>query len=170
MTMRYFHKYLLLSAAFALLPASTGFTQDPKPQPAATPLTAKPDESVDKIVENFFALLGKDQVDQACDYLVNGTKIAENLEWVANLKVKTKETIKASGEIQGYELLGIQNEGTHLMRSTYVALGKGYPLVWKFYFYRSEKEWKLIDMRLEIGLSDVFENNKPPQEVPAAGQ
>jgi hypothetical protein len=171
--MRYFQKYLLLSAAFAFLSVHTGYAQDaktaPGTQPAATPLTAKTDDSADKIVQNFFALMGKDQIDQACDYLTNGTKIADNLEWVAALKVKTKEAVKSTGTIQGYELLGIQNVGTHLMRSTYIALGKGYPLVWKFYFYKSDNAWKLIDLRLEIGLSDVFEDNKAPQE-PARGQ
>ena len=160
--MRYFQKYFLISAALAFLFASSGFAQDSKPAPG--PVTAKPDDSADKTVQNFFALMTKGQVDQACDYLTNGTKIAENLEWVAALKVKTKEAIKSTGDVQGYELLGIQNVGTHLMRSTYIALGKGYPLIWKFYFYRTDKTWKLIDLRLEIGLSDVFEENKPPQE------
>ncbi len=178
MTMRYLQKYLPVSAALIFLRAGTVIAQDVKktpapqaaPEAAPSPATGKTDESVDKLVENFFALLAKDQTDQACDYLTNGTKIAENLEWVAALKVKTKEAIKASGEIQGSELLSIQNVGTHLMRSTYVSLGKGYPLIWKFYFYRSDKAWKLIDLRLEVGLSDVFEDGKLPTQQPAAGR
>lgn len=171
--MRYLKKYSLLATTLALLLSGTGLAQDAKSPPAsqapAIPLAAKPGDSADKIVDNFFALLGKNQVDEACDYLTNGTKFGDNLDWVADLKVKTKGAIKVCGDIQGYELLGIQNVGTHLMRSSYLSLGKAYPLRWKFYFYKSDNAWKLIDLRLEIGLADMFDDIKPPQP-PAPGQ
>src|ERR1700677_710886 len=172
MTMRYFQKHLLVCAAIASLLAGTGFAQEPKPaspaQPAATPLAAKPGDSADKIVENFFALLTKDQVDQAYDYLTAGTKIAERLDEVSDLKVKAREAIRIRGDIKGYELLNIQNAGTHLMRATYVSLGKSFPLRWKFYFYKGDTIWKLIDIGIDDGLANMFDENKAPEETGTA--
>ena len=153
--MRYFQKYSAISRRIIALLAqaragrriskSAGPVRSPRNStPAATP-SATPAGPVAVIPRTrswvtSFALLSKDQVDQAYDYLTNGTKFAkENRIKVADLKVKTKGAIRANGQTQGYELLTIQNVGTHLMRSTYLSLGKSYPLRWKFYFYRSDK-------------------------------
>ena len=178
MTMRSSKKYLILPAVFAFVSAAALRAQDsppPTPPPApdvetsATPLAASPGESVDKIVGNFFALLTKNQVDQAYDYLVNGTKIAEDSDEVVNLKAKTKDAIKVCGDIQGYEQVVVQNVGTHLMRSTYISLGTAFPMRWKFYFYRVDRTWKLIDIRIDDGLVEMFDDNQPQKQSQPTG-
>ena len=141
----------------------------PNALPSTTPLSAKADEPPDRIVENFFALLTRDQIDQAYDYLTNGTKIAEKPDDVAALKAKTRDAVKYFGEIVGYESVGVQNVGTHLLRANYVSIGKGFPLRWKFYFYRWDKTWRLIDIRVDDRLVDMFDE-KEPAPPPAAGQ
>jgi hypothetical protein len=177
MTMRNFQKYLPLLAALAFLLPRTGFAQDS----AKTPATAAASQtapsgagdSVDKTVAKFFGLLMKGQIDDAYGYLTNGTKIADDLEEMAKLKVNTKVAIEKFGQIKGYELVGIQTTGTHLMRATYLSLGTGYPLRWKFYFYRLDNGWQLIDLGVDDRLVDMFEDNKPQQaeqQQPGSGQ
>lgn len=131
-------------------------------QPSQAPLiTTRTNETTDKIVANFFALLTRGQVDQAYDYLTTGTKIAERPGEVASLKSKTREALKAFGEIIAFEPVETKYVGTHLLCSTYVSIGKGFPLRWKFYFYNWDKTWKLIDIRVDDRLVEMFEDRSP---------
>lgn len=161
-------KYPTLFAALALLLPRAGFAQDsaktPAPAPAAQPVAASTGDSVDKTVAKFFGLLMKGQIDDAYAYLTNGTKIGDDLQEMAKLKVNTKVAIDKFGQIKGFELVSIQTTGTHLMRATYISLGTGYPLRWKFYFYRLDNGWQLIDLGVDDRLVDMFDDNKPQQE------
>ena len=174
MTMRYLQKHLLISTVFALLlaggtqaqnqekaAASASPAASPAQPPPLTSIEAGAGDSADKIVENFFGLMMKSQIDQAYDYLTNGTPVAETAGWVADLKAKTKQAMKVCGEVQGYEQISIQNVGTHLMCATYLSLGRTYPVRWKFYFYRSDKTWRLVDIGISAGLADMFDTKKP---------
>lgn len=147
-------KHLCLSLAVLLMAATGRVAHAQAPAPSAG-------MSADKIVDSFFAYLGKGQVDQAYDFLTNGTKIAEKPDEVAKLKSTTKDAIRIFGDISGYELIATKTAGTHLMCSTYLSLGKGYPLRWKFYFYRWDKTWRLIDIRVDDRLVDIFDETIP---------
>jgi hypothetical protein len=131
-------------------------------------ISAKEGETPDKIVEYFFALLTRNQIDQAYDYLTNGTKIGEKPEEVANLKTKTRDAIRIFGEILGYESVGVKNVGTRLLRANYISIGKGFPLRWKFYFYRWDKTWRLIDIGVDDRLVDMFDEKAAA--TPVAGK
>ena len=173
MTMRYIRNYLPLAAAITFMLPCAGFGQDagksPAPAPSATPAQSVASDSVDKIVATFYGLLTKGQVDDAYDFLTKGTRIADDLDRMASLKGRTKDAIKLFGDIQGFELVSIQNSGTHLMRATYVSLGKTAPLRWRFLFYRLDKTWRLIDLGVDDRLSDLFDDNKPqPQQESGA--
>lgn len=171
MTKRYIQKYLPVFAALTLAFPCAGFGQDAgkTPTPSTTPALPAASESVDRIVENFYGLLTKGQVDEAYDFLTKGTRIADDLPRMASLKGRTKDAIKLFGDIQGFELVSIQNSGTHLMRATYISLGKTAPLRWRFLFYRLDKTWKLIDLGVDDRLSDLFDDNKPqPQQESGA--
>ncbi len=138
-------------------------------QPAVELVDAKPADSPEKIVANFFSLLARNQIDQAYDQLVNGTVIASNPKQMEALKTKTHEAVELFGEFQGQEAVAVKNVGTHLMCATYVSLGKIFPLRWKFYFYKSDKNWRLIDIRVDDRLSDMFDEKAPPvSAAPAA--
>jgi len=186
MTTQFSYKYLLLPVILVAGLCGTSFGQDKSATPKAhdfpplitTPLgqvspapDAKTGASVDKIVDTFFSLIGKNQIDQAYDTLTNGTKIAEKAEDVATLKSKTREAIKLFGDINGYDLVAIKNVGAHLMCATYLSLGKEFPLRWKFYFYKSDNAWRLVDIRVDDRLVDIFDERNPhPQPTDAADQ
>ena len=177
--MHHLQKYLLLPATLLFLSQTPGIAQTAKPSPqplitvpethpAPSPVDAKPGQSVDKIVDTFFGLLEKGQIDEAYDDLTAGTEIAKKTGYVGILKSKTTDAVKVFGAFQGYELVGIKNIGTHLMCATYLSLGKNLPLRWKFYFYKSDQGWHFIDLRVDDGLVNMFEEtNQRPQPADA---
>ena len=117
---------------------------------------SKLDQSVSKTIDDFFAALQQKQIDAAYDQLTKGTKIAEKAEEVATLKSKTKQAVELFGDIQGSELVAVASVGAHLLSATYMSLGKDFPLRWRFYFYRSGDAWRLIDIRVDDRLADMF--------------
>jgi len=125
----------------------------------ATPYASdvKLDEQVKKVIDGFFDLLQQDHVDQAYDQLTKGTKIAEKPDDVALLKSKTNQAIDLYGDIVGREVVSVKNVGNHLLRATCLSLGKNYPLRWRFYFYRNDNTWRLIDIRVDDRLIDMFD-------------
>jgi hypothetical protein len=129
---------------------------------------AKPSDSPGKIVGDFFALLSRNQIDQAYDQLASGTVIASNAKQMTELKTKTRDAVNIFGAIQGQEPVAVKNVGTHLMCATYISLGKEFPLRWKFYFYRADKTWHLIDIRVDDRLTDMFDEKTPAPQAPAA--
>ena len=160
--------------------ASPAFSQRPpiidadsKP-PAAGPIveTAAPGETEadlpDKIIARFFSYLQRREVDQAYDQLTRGTKIAERAEDVKTLKSKTREAITVFGPILGYDFVAKKNVGARLVSYTIVSLGKEFPLRWRFYFYKSQETWKLIDLRVDDRLATMFDEPEEgrPRETP----
>ena len=41
-------------------------------------------------------------------------------------------------------MIDLKNVSGHLLRATYISLGKDYPLRWRFYFYNGGDAWRLI--------------------------
>jgi len=106
--------------------------------------------------EAFFAKLKANDVEKAFDDLLKGSKIAEVPKDVAMLKTKTREAIKLTGAISGADLCEKKAVGDHLLKFTYISLGRHFPLRWRFYFYKAGEEWKLIDIRISDRLSEMF--------------
>ncbi len=127
------------------------------PETGAPASTEGLDPQVQKILDSFFDLLQQDHVDQAYDQLTKGTKLADKPEDIRLLKSKTNQAINVYGDIVGREVVAIQNVGTHLLRATCLSVGKNYPLRWRFYFYRDDKTWRLIDIRVDDRLVDMFD-------------
>ena len=126
------------------------------PPPTVAPKAATVDEPA-QIAAAFFGLLQKSRVEEAYTNLTRGSKIAERPEELKALKTKTTEAIDMFGVIQGYDLVDSKVVGTHLMRRTYLSLGKEFPLRWRFYFYRSENQWRLVDLRVDDRLTGIFD-------------
>lgn len=123
----------------------------------ATPTSTEPNANA---IANFFESLKSKQVDKAYDELVKGTKIAEKPKDVSTLKAKTTEAIALFGQIQGYEIVETKMVGTHLARFTCLSIGKDFPLRWRFYFYLAEPLWRLIDIRVDDRLADMFDEGE----------
>lgn len=153
---------LALSAFFPVL----AFAQPAAPAVVARPASAEiepaPSETdgPEKIIARFFSYLQRKEVDQAYDQLTRGTKIAERAEDVSTLKSKTKEAINVFGPILGHDSLVKKTVGTRLVSYTMLSLGKEFPLRWRFYFYKPQETWKLIDLRVDDRLSAMFDETE----------
>lgn len=139
-------------------------------KPAVELVDAKPGDTPSKIIDGFFTLIARNQIDQAYDQLTNGTVIASNAKQLTTLKAKTREAVQLFGDIRGNEALAMKNVGTHLMCATYISLGRDFPLRWKFYFYKADKNWRLIDIGVDDRLADLFEDKTPAPAATPAGQ
>ena len=137
-------------------------TAQPVAEPAAPAVeTTVPSESEaespEKIIARFFSYVQRREVDQAYDQLTRGTKIAERAEDVKTLKSKTKEAITVFGPVLGFDTVVKKNVGTRLVSYTLLSLGKEFPLRWRFYFYKPQETWKLIDLRVDDRLATMFD-------------
>jgi len=123
--------------------------------PAVVTSTVPPEPS--QIARAFFGLLGEGNVDAAYAELMKGSSIAERPDEVKSLKNKTRQAIDLFGRVHGYDLVELKPVGERLMRTTYISLGHQYPLRWRFYFYKAEDDWRLIDIRVDDKLNGIFE-------------
>jgi hypothetical protein len=113
-------------------------------------------EIPNQMAARFFGLLLKGQVDPAYDGLTKGSKIAERAEESKALRLKTQEALKVFGAVVGFEQVESKAVGPHLLRLTYLTVGKEFPLRWRLYFYRPDSFWRLVDIRVDDRLSGLF--------------
>ena len=186
-------KYTVFLAALIAIAATASAQEKPKskvlilPGAAATPAVEAPkaaeaapvvppntsgpatgDAVPAKLASIFFSQIREGEIDQAYAVLTKGSKIAERPEELRQLKQKTKEAIEVFGVISGYELVENKTVGTRLIRSTYISLGKEFPLRWRFYFYKADNAWRLVDLRVDDKLTGVFDENEEAKAVPEA--
>lgn len=120
-----------------------------------------------KQVDEFFRLLTEGRVDTAYEQLVKGTKLAELPKDLAGMKDQTRKAIQAYGDINGYDLTDQKTVGTRLVRLTCLSLNKRFPIRWRFYFYKQSDTWKLIDIRVNDRLGEMFDEPAPLITSPA---
>jgi len=128
---------------------------EPAPTPAL-PAKQKP-EDPGALIGAFFLALKSGQVDAAYDGLVRSTIIAERKENVRALKESTQKALDSYGPVSGYEVVDTLQVGSSLVRQTCLSLNQDLPLRWRFYFYRSGGVWKIVDIRVDDGLVELFE-------------
>ena len=119
------------------------------------------------IVTTFFASLKEGKIEEAYATLTKGSKIAEKPEELRQLKAKTREAIDVFGNINGFDFVESRAIGQRLVRATYVSLGKVFPLRWRFYFFKPEDVWRLIDMRVDDKLPGIFDETEEPKPADA---
>ena len=118
-----------------------------------------------QMVATFFASLKEAKIDEAYAVLTKGSKIAEKPEELKQLKLKTHEAIDVFGAISGFDFVESKAIGQRLVRATYISQGRVFPLRWRFYFYKPEDVWRLIDMRVDDKLTGIFDE---AEEAPKA--
>jgi len=138
-------------------------------EPVATPAPAsaakaKP-EDPGAVISAFFLALKSGQVDAAYEALVRDTIIAERKENVGELKQSTKKALDSYGPVGGYEVIDTLQVGTCLVRQTCISLNQDLPLRWRFYFYKSGGVWKIVDMRVDDGLVELFEEVSKREKI-----
>lgn len=149
-------------AATEATPAPPASSEEGLPPliPEARSIAGVPDEVLAK-VDVFFALLSRGRIDPAYDSLVRGTVIESKPADVEVLKKKTREALALFGKITGHDIADIKPVGDRLIRVTSLSFGESYPLRWRFYFYHSKDAWRLIDIRVDDRLMDLFNENEP---------
>jgi len=154
----------LLAIPFAVLHAApadgkkrmvfpTGTDSAAKPQNSPSPRALEPTD----VLRQFFSDLQADQLDSAYQGLVKNTIISERTENIDQLKEKTRQALDNFGPVKGYEIVESLQAGDSLFRYTCVSLNEDVPMRWRFYFYRSGTQWKIIDLRVDDGIADLFE-------------
>jgi hypothetical protein len=129
-----------------------------KPVASSTPApTPRRTENPTEAIDEFFRALKAGQIDMAYESLVKVSLIADRPEDVATLKKRTRDALDNYGPISGYETLDDKVVGSSLLRRTCISLNSDLPLRWRFYFYKSESEWKLVDLRVDDGLVELFD-------------
>jgi hypothetical protein len=135
-----------------------------KIETAAPPIANAGDASAPvQLAMQFFASLREGEIDLAYSALTKGSKIGDRPEELRLLKQKTKEAIEVFGVISGHELVENKLVGTRLIRATYVSLGKEFPLRWRFYFYKADNVWRLVDLRVDDKLTGIFDEAEEPK-------
>jgi hypothetical protein len=124
------------------------------PTPSPTNLnSAEPTE----LLQNFFEALKADKLDAAYEGLAKNTLIGSKAENLEQLKKRTREALDNFGPVKGYEIVETLEIGNALFRQTCLSLNEDLPLRWRFYFYRSENKWKIVDLRVDDGIVELFE-------------
>jgi hypothetical protein len=131
-------------------------SSDEAPTAKATP-APKPALEPTKILHQFFTDLQADQLDSAYQGLVKNTIISERTENIDQLKEKTRLALDSFGPVKGYEIVETLEVGNSLFRYTCLSLNEDVPMRWRFYFYRAGSQWKIIDLRVDDGIADLFE-------------
>ncbi|MFM8717305.1 MAG: hypothetical protein ACKOF3_11105 [Spartobacteria bacterium] len=124
------------------------------PSPAATPASAM--EPVE-LLQRFFEALKADKLDAAYEGLAKNTIVASKAENLEQLKKRTRDAFDNFGPVKGYEVVETLEIGKALFRQTCISLNEDLPLRWRFYFYRSEDKWKLVDLRVDDGIVELFD-------------
>ncbi len=135
-------------------PGEVPVVATPTPAPSVAQKTPPPAETI----ALFFRALQAGNVDAAYEALARGTIIAERPENVAELKARTKQAIDNYGPVSGYETIDTLAAGASLLRQTCLSLNEDLPLRWRFYFYKGPAGWKLVDLRVDDGLVELFED------------
>jgi hypothetical protein len=140
-------------------PETKGSTESPRQSPGP-----RRENSPSDTIDMFFLGLKAGQVDAAYDGLVKGSIIADRPEDVTALKDRTRRALDNFGPISGYEALEERTVGSTLLRRTCISFNSDLPLRWRFYFYKTQGGWKLVDLRVDDGLVELFEESIRPRK------
>jgi hypothetical protein len=125
------------------------------PSPSATPTSlTEPTE----LLQRFFEALKADKLDEAYEGLAKNTLIATKAENLQQLKKRTRDALDNFGPVKGYEVVETIEIGSSLFRQTCISLNEDLPLRWRFYFYRAENKWKIVDLRVDDGIVELFDD------------
>jgi hypothetical protein len=112
-------------------------------------------QRLDAQLKDFFNELSQSQVDEAYRRLLNGTRIAQQQQAVAQLQEKTRRLPELYGPMQSVEQFDTTRLGRSVVMLKYLYNCERYPVVWYFTYYRSSgsSPWKLIAVRFDTDLT-----------------
>ncbi len=110
------------------------------------------------MLEKFFSGVKSGNLDDALAVLTKNSLLVHKPEDIATLKKGTQQALDKYGEVAGFEVLETKTVGKSLLRITCISLGEEMPLRWKFFFYKTKDTWRLLDMRVDSGIVDLFDD------------
>lgn len=160
-------KRLLLPGLLALALLSSAFAAAPEPPKVNlrdllphslrhAPNPAQPPAEVRAPIEHFFNALKEGESQQAYDALLANTRLIENKENVHVLVSKTDQALALYGKVLSFEVYDNYAVGSNLLVLTYLTNHAIQPLRWRFVYYRPERVWGLIDVRVDDVLEDLI--------------
>lgn len=148
---------IILWAGAALLAAQS---ESPKKRlvfPEARAAPARTVAGPPEILKPFFDLLKMEKISEAYESLGKNSVIASKAENLQQLEARTRDAIDNFGPIAGFERVDSLAVGESLLRETYLSLNADLPLRWRFYFYRVDGQWRVVDLRVDDGIVELFE-------------
>jgi hypothetical protein len=107
-------------------------------------------------IEKFFLGIKAGESRKAYEDLVANTNLAEREE----LKIlinKTDQALALYGKATTFEVYDNYSVGANLIVLTYLTHHQFQPLRWRLVYYRAEKTWSLIDVRVDDQLEDLID-------------
>lgn len=100
-----------------------------------------------QMVENFFKMIQKGQINQAYDQLLANSSIPTSKpQAVQLLKTQTASGLPLYGNILGFEKIHGEKIGQSIIRLVYVLKLDLVPTAWEFYFYKPKSVWFLANI------------------------
>lgn len=124
-----------------------------------TPTPTPPPAEVRSVIDSFFGMIKSGECQKAYEMLLSGTRLKENKENAQTLVVKTEQALNVYGKPTTQELYDQKLVGERLMATTYLTHHPLQPLRWRFVFYRADKNWVLIDVRVDDVLEDLMQSS-----------
>jgi hypothetical protein len=126
-------------------------------QTRRTPNPTHPPAELKVPIDKFFNTLKTGDSTKAYTELLAGTRLAERKE---NLQIFIEKTDQAQGiygKLISFEIYDNYNVGSSLMVLTYITNHPMQPLRWRLVYYKPEKAWMLIDVRVDDVLEDLVD-------------
>ncbi len=123
----------------------------------AMPLRAEePPAEVLGMCAAFFDRLKAGQIKPACQTLLKGSRIADQIEDVGKLQQRAEELVQGYGPVIGCEFVKAQCVGKSLCQVTYVTRSERSPVIWQITFYRPAETWRVFNVRMDDRIMDLF--------------
>ncbi|MHC5074889.1 MAG: hypothetical protein ACYTFM_00465 [Planctomycetota bacterium] len=103
-------------------------------------------------IDQFLSRIINGEIDKAYDELLIGTMLAERAEAIGVQKQQTSQLFDTYGRLLEKEFVKKQQYGKSLIRLVYILKCEKMPLVWEFYYYKTEGKWQLISLKLRDDL------------------
>ncbi len=104
-------------------------------------------------VERFLTAVMEKKLDAAFNGLTEGSDSKERREALDTLKIRTETAVSLLGKPSGMEFIRSQTYGESVVRLVYIIKYDLGPLVWEFYFYRPQNEWKFVGIEFSDRMS-----------------
>ncbi|QSR88336.1 hypothetical protein IT6_08120 [Methylacidiphilum caldifontis] len=154
----------ILSAIIFLIPVCLLAQTAPIPQVkdlpplriTKEPNAAQPIPELKVPIEKFFNQMLQGDIERAFQELLVNSRLASRHENINMLMDKTSQAMSYYGKADSFEIYDSRSFGSRLYVITYLLNLELQPLRWRFVYYKPDKVWKLIDIRVDDSLEDLI--------------